>query len=150
MLGYWNDPQATSQKIQDGWLDTGDVAETDADGCWRILGRHDDVIVLLSGCKVFPLAIEQRLARVDGVARAVVFGDGRRLAVIVEPQPPQAGHPQPPAAEYQRRFEAALADRPKHERPARVLLLPRPLSQAAGELTAKGTVRRAQVIARWS
>lgn len=148
MSGYLDDPRSTAEKICHGWLDTGDLAEVDDDGCWRILGRHDDAIVLDSGWKVHPLAIEQRLTRIAGVERAVLFGDGRRLGVIVQLQAHDSRSLSPP--QLQSLFDKALADRPKHERPARVVIVPRPLSAAAGELTAKGTVRRTAIVARWS
>ena len=44
MLGYWDDPQATRQAIQsDGWLLTGDVAQMDNDGFFRIVARKADL-----------------------------------------------------------------------------------------------------------
>ena len=39
MTGYWNDPESTSAALIDGWLHTGDLAEIDADGHIRIVGR---------------------------------------------------------------------------------------------------------------
>ncbi|XZE21378.1 AMP-binding protein [Pirellulaceae bacterium SH449] len=67
MMGYWNDPVATQNRIIDGWLDTGDVAEQDESGCVRILGRSDDTIVLENGYKVDPLTTEQLLCGIAGV-----------------------------------------------------------------------------------
>ena len=36
MIGYYNKPEATAEKIRDGWLHTGDMAVKDADGYVRI------------------------------------------------------------------------------------------------------------------
>lgn len=39
---YWNRPEATADAIRDGWFHTGDQAEVDADGNWRIVGRIEN------------------------------------------------------------------------------------------------------------
>ncbi len=38
MVGYWENPEATTRRIRNGWLDTGDRAEQLPDGSIRILG----------------------------------------------------------------------------------------------------------------
>lgn len=44
MMGYWKDPQATQQALtRDGWLLTGDVAQMDEDGFFRIIARKADM-----------------------------------------------------------------------------------------------------------
>ena len=44
MMGYWKDPKATAQLItKDGWLLTGDVAQMDSDGYFRIIARKADM-----------------------------------------------------------------------------------------------------------
>ncbi len=44
MLGYWQDPAGTSQVLSpDGWLHTGDVAQMDSDGYFRIIARKDEM-----------------------------------------------------------------------------------------------------------
>ena len=43
--GYLDDPDATAATIDaDGWLHTGDLAEMDADGACRVVGRLKDMI----------------------------------------------------------------------------------------------------------
>jgi len=45
MLGYLDDPEATSRAIsRDGWLRTNDVGMVDADGCLYVRGRSDGVV----------------------------------------------------------------------------------------------------------
>jgi long-chain acyl-CoA synthetase len=77
-LGYWNRAEATAEMLRDGWLHTGDLAELDAAGNVKILGRVKDVLVPESGHNVAPLPIEQRiLEAVSGIEHAVVIGHGR-------------------------------------------------------------------------
>jgi long-subunit acyl-CoA synthetase (AMP-forming)/alkylation response protein AidB-like acyl-CoA dehydrogenase len=71
-----------------GWLETGDVAEIDADGHVRICGRLGDVLVLATGVKLPPAAVEAALAEDDAVAQVCVVGAGqRRPTAIVVPEP---------------------------------------------------------------
>ena len=57
MIGYYNKPQATAEKIRDGWLHTGDMAVKDADGYVRITGRLTDMIIV-GGFNTYPAEIE--------------------------------------------------------------------------------------------
>ena len=58
MKGYYKMPDATSQAIdRDGWLHTGDIAEVDADGYYKITGRIKDMIIR-GGENLFPKEIE--------------------------------------------------------------------------------------------
>jgi len=44
MMGYWKDPEATKEVLtDDGWLLTGDIAQTDEDGYVRIISRKADM-----------------------------------------------------------------------------------------------------------
>ena len=44
MMGYWGDAEATSKVItKDGWLLTGDVAQMDSEGYFRIIARKADM-----------------------------------------------------------------------------------------------------------
>ena len=73
MLGYWKDPEATQQAIQNGWLHTGDLAVRDAEGFYRIVGRKKDLIIT-SGFNVYPREVEAVLCEAEGVLDAAVVG----------------------------------------------------------------------------
>ncbi len=79
---------ATAEAIVDGWLRTGDVAITDADGFVYIQDRIKDMIIS-GGENVYPAEIENVLMAMDGVADAAVIGIASEkwgespLAVIV-------------------------------------------------------------------
>ncbi len=69
--GYWHDPAATASVLVDGWLDTGDVAERDCDGFYRIVGRSKEMFVS-GGENVYPVEVERVLTAFDDVAEAAV------------------------------------------------------------------------------
>jgi 3-isopropylmalate dehydratase small subunit len=74
MLGYWMDPEATAQVLdQDGWLHTDDIAIIDPNGPVKIIGRRDDVINR-AGFKIYPRTIEMALRSYPGVKDAAVVG----------------------------------------------------------------------------
>ncbi|CAB4729412.1 MAG: AMP-binding protein [Actinobacteria bacterium] len=74
MLGYLDDPEATSAAIDaDGWLHTGDIGILDADGNLSITDRLKDMYIS-GGFNVYPAEIEQALARLEGVADVAVVG----------------------------------------------------------------------------
>jgi fatty-acyl-CoA synthase len=90
--GYWRDQAATDTALRDGWLHTGDVAERDADGFYRIRDRLKDMYIS-GGENVYPAEIEAVLHEHPAIADAAVVGmpDERwgevGLAVVV----PRAG-----------------------------------------------------------
>src|SRR5581483_8693375 len=43
--GYWRNPEATAAVFRDGWLVTGDIAEVDDEGYYRIKGRLKDMVI---------------------------------------------------------------------------------------------------------
>ena len=71
--GYWRNDAATAEAIRGGWLHTGDVAERDAEGNYRIRGRLKDMVVS-GGENVYPAEIEAVLHEHPAVADAAVVG----------------------------------------------------------------------------
>jgi fatty-acyl-CoA synthase len=57
MLGYYKNPEATADKVRDGWLHTGDMGVKDAEGYLRITGRLTDMIIV-GGFNTYPAEIE--------------------------------------------------------------------------------------------
>jgi 2-furoate---CoA ligase len=70
--GYWNRPDADDRAIKDGWYFTGDIGRIDDDGDYWIVGRVDDMIIS-GGENVYPLEVEDILARAPGVRDVAVF-----------------------------------------------------------------------------
>lgn len=83
--GYWNRPQQTAEVLRDGWFHTGDQGELDSTGTWRIVGRIKNLIVLGSGHKLAPEAIEEEIVRhLPAAQQVVIIGNGRGyLSAIV-------------------------------------------------------------------
>lgn len=60
-----------------GWYDTGDLAEQDKAGYYRILGRSKDQINV-KGVKLNPLSLEKQLLEaIPGLVECVIFGSDR-------------------------------------------------------------------------
>ena len=61
MLGYWEDPERTSEAIDaEGWMHTGDQATMDDDGYLKIVGRIKDMVIR-GGENVYPREVEEFL-----------------------------------------------------------------------------------------
>jgi fatty-acyl-CoA synthase len=74
MRGYYNNPEATHQTIDEsGWLHSGDLAVMDDEGYVRITGRLKDMICR-GGEKVFPREVEEFLFTHPKIAEAYVIG----------------------------------------------------------------------------
>jgi len=73
MLGYFNNSEATQNKLCDGWLKTGDMAFVDKDGFLYIKGRKDDMIIH-AGINIYPQEIENALRKDLRVGDVLAYG----------------------------------------------------------------------------
>jgi acyl-CoA synthetase (AMP-forming)/AMP-acid ligase II len=74
MRGYLDDPEATAEAVDpEGWLHTGDLGETDAEGRLRIVGRKKDMFIV-GGFNAYPAEIEGFLLEHPAVVQAAVIG----------------------------------------------------------------------------
>lgn len=73
MNGYWNDPQASSKALRDGWLWTGDMGTFDEDGFLTLKDRSKDMIIS-GGANVYPREVEEVLLKHPKVREASVIG----------------------------------------------------------------------------
>ena len=85
MLGYWRNEAATREVLtDDGWLLTGDVAQEDADGYFRIIARKADMwYPNRPGKPAFPRDIEEVIYEVPQVKEVAVVGIARRPFAFV-------------------------------------------------------------------
>jgi len=70
--GYWNNPKATVDTIEDGWFKTGDLVYQDEEGYFYIKGRKKDMYIS-GGENVYPSEIERVLREIDGVNEVAVI-----------------------------------------------------------------------------
>jgi acetyl-CoA synthetase len=77
-LGYWNKPEATAEKVINGWWRTGDSGYKDDDGYIWFVGRNDDVISS-AGHRIGPGEIEDVLMSHPAVIQAAVIGKPDQL-----------------------------------------------------------------------
>ncbi|MCG6880443.1 MAG: AMP-binding protein [Deltaproteobacteria bacterium] len=77
--GYYKNPEATAETIQDGWLYSGDVGVIDSDGYLKITDRKKDIIVTAGGKNITPQYIENKLKFSPYINDAVVIGDQRKF-----------------------------------------------------------------------
>jgi acyl-CoA synthetase (AMP-forming)/AMP-acid ligase II len=74
MDGYFENPELTAAaSTPDGFLRTGDVGVTDAEGFLTIVGRLKEMIIT-GGFNVYPAEVENALASLPDVSEAAVFG----------------------------------------------------------------------------
>lgn len=90
MLGYWQNPEATREVLtDDGWLLTGDVAQMDADGYFRIVARKADMWYPAQAdgknqAPAFPRDVEEVLVEIPQVKEAAVVAiAGQPIAFVI-------------------------------------------------------------------
>lgn len=118
MLGYAD--QGGAENAADGWRPTGDLVEINGD---RVLfrGRAADIINV-GGVKVSPLQVEERIAALDSVALARVFGRANRLtgAIVAVDVVPEGGPDRADLDAIRQEIKEAVAGLPRAWHPRSV------------------------------
>jgi long-chain acyl-CoA synthetase len=73
MIGYWNNPEATEQALEGGWLHTGDIGHVTGSGELFVVDRKKNLIIR-GGANIYPAEVERVINTLDGVAESVVLG----------------------------------------------------------------------------
>jgi long-chain acyl-CoA synthetase len=77
--GYFRQPEATRESLEDGWLHSGDAGYLEPDGHLVVLGRLSDVTHTAKGERYIPNYIENRLKFSPYVKDAAIIGSGRDM-----------------------------------------------------------------------
>ena len=86
MMGYWKNEDASREVLtNDGWLLTGDVAQMDEDGYFRIIARKADMWYPAKPAKpAFPRDVEEVIYEIPQVKEATVVAvAGRPFAFVI-------------------------------------------------------------------
>jgi len=73
MMGYYKKPEATADKLREGWLHTGDMGVKDSEGYLKITGRLTDMIIV-GGFNTYPAEIENFFLRHPKVLDVSIVG----------------------------------------------------------------------------
>ena len=86
MLGYYKNPEATSQIIDaNGWLHTGDVGTIDDEGYVTVRGRSKNLLLTSSGQNIYPEEIESKLNNMPYVAESLIVLQHDKLVALIYP-----------------------------------------------------------------
>jgi long-chain acyl-CoA synthetase len=157
--GYYKNPEATAEALEDGWLHTGDIGELDRDGYLSITGRKKDIIITAGGKNITPANLEAEIKQSPYVSQCVVIGDRRPYLVALitldmeecEKLSAEKGWPADPAelrrnpemrAILQKHLDQVNEKFARVEQVKKFEILPHDLSQETGELTPTMKVKR--------
>jgi long-chain acyl-CoA synthetase len=165
MKGYWNNPAATAEVLQEGWLLTGDIGHLDEAGHLRITDRKKDIIVTAGGKNVAPQNLENDLKTDPLVSQVMVHGDKRKfLSAIVTLNDESARrwatehgvpagaplHDHPTVvARIQQAIDALNARQASYATIKRFAIVPKDFAQETGELTPTLKVKRKVVTQKY-
>jgi crotonobetaine/carnitine-CoA ligase len=102
MLGYYRKPDATAEKLQGGWLHSGDLVFRDARGYYHLVGRLKDMI-RRSGENIAASEVEAVLCEHPQVRAAAVVPEpddlrGEEVRAFIQLQPGETPESAPPQA----------------------------------------------------
>ena len=117
MTCYYNDEEATNEVLRNGWLFTGDMAETDEDGFIYLVDRKKDVIIS-GGENIYPVQIEDFLRKHDDIKDVAVIGMpdqrlGEIAAAIIELKEGRDT--------YEEEIEEFCLELPRYKRPRKII-----------------------------
>ena len=152
MMGYYKDARATEEAFTaDGFLRTGDLADIEADGVVRIVGRIKEQFKTSKGKYVAPAPIEMKLAAHPDVESCCLMGSGMASPFAVVVLSAEARErPRPAVAEaLARLLDSVNAQLEHHERLAFLVVAEEPWTIGNGLLTPTLKLKRGSLEQRY-
>lgn len=158
--GYYRLEEEGRLAFQDGWFHTGDLGALDAENYLRITGRKKNLFKTSGGKYVCPEKLENLFQSHPYIHQIVVLGAGRKFvgALVAPVFHRLETHARAHGVTFQTRqelvdhpeihaFMQQLVDEttrwlPPHEKIRQIVLLPRELTMAEGEISATLKVKR--------
>jgi long-chain acyl-CoA synthetase len=148
--GYYKDDAATREILDDdGWLQSGDVAEIDGEGFVTITDRKKDILVTAGGKNVAPANIENDLKAYREISQALVIGDRRPFVaalVTLDPDATSALTDEQKNTRLQEIVDEVNRERSRFEQIKRFVILSRDFSMDEGEVTPTLKLKRRVVL----
>jgi len=86
MMGYYKDPEKTSEVMSGDYFHTGDKGEIDADGFLKITGRKKEMFKTSGGKYIIPTLLENDLKQSLFIEQVMVVGEGEKMpGAIIQP-----------------------------------------------------------------
>ncbi len=161
--GYYHMEEENRVAFADGWFHTGDLGAMDDEGYLRITGRKKNLFKTSGGKYVCPEKLENLFQGHPYIHQIVVLGAGRKfVGALVAPvfqrleaharthgvafktREELVAHPEIHAF-MQQHVDETTRWLPPHERIRQIVLLPRELTMADGEVSATLKVKRGVV-----
>lgn len=169
MKGYYNKPQATSEAFtEDGFFKTGDAGSITKGGDIILTERIKDLYKTSNGKYIAPQMIETRMTEDKYIDQVAIIGDERKFvsALIVPNFEKLREYANKHGIEFDSnemlisnstihdhifgRIELKQAQFNNYEKIKKIVLLPRPFSMEAGELTNTLKLRRKVILERFA
>ena len=161
MKGYWNDPIATKEAIdEEGWLYSGDIGILTERQNIKITDRKKNIFVSSGGKNIAPQPIEDMLAQSPYIEQCLLIGENREyLTALITPDfdeltkiadnfgiqfsvPTELILNKQIINAIKNDIDRLLKDLSKYERVRKFSLLSEPFSVESGELTPKLSIKR--------
>ncbi|MBO4870904.1 MAG: long-chain fatty acid--CoA ligase [Muribaculaceae bacterium] len=169
MKGYYNKPEETAAVLEpDGWFHTGDCGEINEAGQLILTERLKDLYKTSNGKYIAPQMLETALGQDKFIEQVAIIGDGRKYvsALIVPDFEELKAYAEKQKIEYsdiealvnnldvhkmiEQRIDGYQKDLASYEQVKRFVLLPRPFTMEAGELTNTLKIRRSVINKRYA
>ena len=162
--GYHDEPELNATSFKDGWLYTGDIGRIDADGYLFITGRKKDIIITSGAKNITPDKIERALMNSPLIEHAVVVGEGKKFLTALLTLSLEGGKAWAAkqgnnietytdllglnlvGREINRHIDEVNEKFARVEQIKKFTILPAPLTEKGGELTALQKLKRFKVI----